>query len=80
MACFFYQSTENSVKIKMYVKCTTQILIVSLHSTYGALTYFQAYVYIPANDTARQRNFIAVLKALAWVVWIILLSILEKPQ
>lgn len=35
-------------------------------STYGTLTYFQVYVYIPANDTARQKTSIAVLKALAW--------------
>lgn len=54
MACFFYQCTEISVRIRMYVKFTTQILIVSLHSAYGALTYFQVYVYIPANYTARQ--------------------------
>lgn len=39
----------------MYVKYTIQILILSLCMTYGVLTYFQAYVYIPANDTARQK-------------------------
>lgn len=51
---FFYQSTAISVKIRTHVKYTIQTLMGRLRKTYGVLTYFQAYVYLPANDPVRK--------------------------
>lgn len=59
---FFNQSTSISVKIRIYVKYTTRILIVHLSKNHGVLTYFQAYVYIPANDTARHKCILLLPK------------------